>query len=175
MPELGEIRKAKETGHKGGDKFMWCACEDCGRERWVIFLRGKPKNKVCFSCQRGKNNPHWKGGRIKRWSGYIGIMLKPDDFFFPMADKDKYIPEHRLVMAKHLNRCLLPWEIVHHKNGIKDDNRLENLALLGGNSQHNKLLNKEIKNLQRQVGQLQERVTLLEAENVLLEAENAKR
>jgi hypothetical protein len=45
------------------------------------------------------------------------------------AHKTGYIYEHVYVMSEHIGRPLLAHENVHHKNGVRDDNRLENLEL----------------------------------------------
>lgn len=65
-------------------------------------------------------------GRIKDYDGYIYIY-KPKH---PTSNACKYIFEHRLIMEKHLGRLLKKNEIIHHLNGIIDDNRLENLELV---------------------------------------------
>lgn len=83
---------------------------------------------------KGSNHPNWKGGRKKNVDGYVFVK----NYNHPFCNVDKYIFEHRLVMEKHLGRYLTPEEVVHHINGIKDDNRIENLMLFANGSGHRK-------------------------------------
>jgi len=137
MAKIGEIRHASKIGYKGRASYIWHACIDCGRERWVKLVRGIPLFQLCNTCsgrragraQAGSLNPNWRGGRKKDKDGYILVKLSPDDFFYPMANNKGYVLEHRLIMAKHLGRNLHPWEVVYHKNEIQDNNLLSNLEL----------------------------------------------
>lgn len=89
------------------------------------------ENLTLFRNRSGENNPNWKGGRKKR-DGYI-LIWNPKH---PHCSGKSYVLEHRLVMEKHLGRYLKPEERVHHKNGIKDDNRIENLTLFKNIGEH---------------------------------------
>lgn len=157
-----------KLGLKDAHKYAWLACPQCGKERWVRWAdrtRWKGKSPLCNLCRA--HNLNYKGGRRKT-QGYVDVLLRPDDFFYPMTRKagstkqGAYVFEHRLIMAKHLGRCLHNWEIVHHKNHIRDDNRIENLQLVS-EDRHT-----QITLLENRIGQLEKRVILLEAENIVL-------
>ena len=85
--------------------------------------------EATITAHKGKRSFAWKGGRIKDKPGYVLIWMPEHPNAISGRGKS-YVYEHRLVMAKHLGRPLKDGEFVHHKNGIKDDNRLENLESL---------------------------------------------
>lgn len=164
MPRIGETKSACKISKVGSGKYIWQACVDCGAERWVQLTRNEPASVICCQCRghriRGKNHPNWKGGSIRSADGYVTVHIYPEDFFYPMADKQNRIFEHRLVMAKLLGRCLHSWEIVHHKGtkypkGSKEnrgDNRTENLQLVSD------LGNKQLALLEGRIRRLEEEV-----------------
>lgn len=102
-------------------------CPSCN----AVYLTRWDRQICCSrSCARrlrakthGPNN--WKGGTYRHTNGYIKQLAKGH----PRADQDGYVMQHRLVMEARLGRYLLANEYVHHKNGVRDDNRDENLEL----------------------------------------------
>lgn len=73
----------------------------------------------------GPANGNWRGGRTYHKAGYV-MVYAPGH---PRARTAKYVFEHILVAEEILGRPLHPDETVHHRNGVRDDNRPENLEL----------------------------------------------
>ena len=88
------------------------------------------------NANRAEKSARWRGGRSAT-GGYIRVYSPNHPYKLRMGSG--YVSEHRLVMEKHLGRYLHPWETVHHKNGITDDNRIENLKLLPSGEHNTKV------------------------------------
>lgn len=125
------LEQKSDQGKNGkGTKTTWkCKCK-CGQTTLATtnnLLAGNKKSCGCIPRLggKGKNNIKWTGGRTKRSDGYVTVRC----YDYPGSNKAISISEHVMIMAKHLGRPLLSHESVHHINGIRDDNRLENLEL----------------------------------------------
>lgn len=90
------------------------------------------KKKISISL-KNFNNSTGKV-RTRKQQGYVFIHAP----FHPKAQKSGYVKRANIVMEQHIGRFLKPKEIVHHINGIKDDDRLKNLQLFTNESKHQK-------------------------------------
>lgn len=113
---------------------MQIKCDNCGKnfKTYLCYIKRSKNHFCCKSCEyehKQLNNTFdkWVGGHICKTTGYKAIRINGKDY-----------DEHRLVMQKHLGRKLNKNEFVHHINGNKLDNRIENLQLMT-NTEHSKL------------------------------------
>ena len=89
------------------------------KKGFIPWNKGKP-------FLQKENHPLWKGGKIKV-KEYIVLRIG-----------NKYFLEHRLIMQNHIGRKLKNYEVVHHIDGNKENNNLDNLKLFNNQSEHRK-------------------------------------
>jgi len=123
------INRWTVVGPYGTGKWLVrCACGS----RFIRFAADLKRSIECKSCsKRGNKAPSWKGGKHITEQGYV-LLTNPQNYLGKcrkISDKTFVALEHRVVMSKHLGRPLFDDEIVHHKNGVRADNRLRNLEL----------------------------------------------
>ena len=116
--------------------------------------------------KRKDQAPRWGGGRKSHAGGYVLVMV-PDDHPYPSRISKagtKYILEHRFVMEQHLGRYLEPGEVVHHIDGDKSNNRIENLQLFASQAEHMANGHRRAKELQEEVQRLRDEIARLRDE-----------
>lgn len=126
-----------------------------------VIRNGTGRCKSCMipSGSSGAGHPCWQGGKTIDKDGYVKIHLSllpkhEQTQFTSMVRSNGYILEHRLVVARELGRPLTKTEIIHHLNGVKDDNRPENLQLVS-HGEHAPANKKMFDSLKAEIARLQ--------------------
>lgn len=124
--KFGKLIPIKRVHHNNSKHLNHWLCKcDCGNE--VIASTGALRRNKHLSCgciRKGEENHNWKGGRITTPNGYVK-KYSPEH----PNNVNGYMLEHRLVMEEMIGRYLDSNEEVHHKNGFRNDNSIENLEL----------------------------------------------
>lgn len=124
---LRVVERGLNNSH--GLACWWCECQACHDRKRVLvqgphLRRGHTRSCGCI----------WAGAvtaaNQKRRHGFIC------DGYRRIGVDGRYMFEHRIVVERDLGRALESYETIHHKNGNRTDNRLENLEVWNSQQPH---------------------------------------
>ena len=128
-------------------------CIDCGNLCYYRSIRCRSCYHKYLSIHKGEESKKWRGGETH-----------DDGYILCYQGSGKFIRKHRFVMEQLLGRKLDKDEIVHHINGIRADNRPENLAILDRHQHDTKTLQHiwqgRIQDLEAELGRLRNQYTI---------------
>jgi predicted RNA-binding Zn-ribbon protein involved in translation (DUF1610 family) len=136
----GTVRGADNTCHAcrglNLQKRVSVTCPACGVVRVLSLADSKERlSGYCFRCVKRHSKPKLKGGRHLSLTsrGYVMVVGMKRH---PLANRSRQVPEHWFTMYEQhpMGPNMVRWFkaqgfTVHHKNGVRDDNRLDNLEL----------------------------------------------
>jgi len=170
-PKQGDRQPVIDAkGRRRGMK-EWVLCPLCDEGRWVRedALKLSCFTGLCSKCHNkittGRRELHgrWKGGKRSDDKGYQLLRIDKKDPLYCMAKRSGYAYAHRIEMAKAIGRPLYSWEIVHHKDGNKENNSVDNLVLLEDKADHQTSIA-----VAKEIRKLEVKIQILEAENLEL-------
>lgn len=149
------VRAAAEKRALEGRVSMTCAACKQPMIKWKSQVQRAKRPMTCSRPCMAKvmekgGNHRWAEGRWKdSRQGYNHLrtdLLSEADRALIANPTARQVLEHRLVMARHLGRPLTSVEMVHHVNGVKTDNRIENLHLTdwSEHSREHRLIEREL-------------------------------
>lgn len=125
-----ETQNRRPRGSGGGPRIAKThGCAKCDKPIAISSTYCRECAKEAYS---GPNSRLWRGGRRITKEGYVWLRAKDH----PGRMGNGYISEHVLVIEESIGRMLVQGELIHHKNGIRADNRLENLELWSTSHPH---------------------------------------
>lgn len=123
---LTVVSQGRASKYRNGTQQAFnCKC-DCGASVFDVMATNlKRKNTQSCGCYKSEiaSRRHLRPWTECNWK-------VNDQGYLRACWRGKIILQHRMVMEDQLGRPLQPWEHVHHKNGIRSDNRIENLELV---------------------------------------------
>jgi len=108
--------------------IMICKIKGCRKSgRYSINIYCRNHQRLIDLYGKPEYNPNWCGSKNGSFNNYG---------YWRITINGKRVLEHRYVIEQYLGRSLKFNEKVHHLNGIRNDNRLENLELVSNQSEH---------------------------------------
>ena len=157
---------------KSKRNYVEMVCDKCGatfNRRVGHYNYNKSKGLKKVFCSKDCWSTRPSATRRPQKDGYIGtnknrFSAEEQEILKHMSPKNGCIAEHRAIMALHQGRPLKSSEVVHHINGVRHDNRIENLQLCARDI-HSKLhmeVNYELARLKQSTHSLDELVKIQE-------------